>query len=217
MNNPCKVMVFVTGLALLGCSPLEPREDYSKFFVLTALPDQANAPSLSTPDSKLAIGVGPIDFPDYLKRLEVVTRATSNRLDVSPVDRWGEPLDKNFERVLSQNLAQLLQTDRVEQYPWSRRTPVDYQIAISVERFETTAEGQAQLKARWIIKDGATGEDLFASQTIVTSPATGGDGSVAGALSEDLGSLSRDIASRLSALGERRRSDSGVRSHAAEA
>ncbi len=216
MNNPCKVIVFAACLAILGCSPLAPREDYSKFFVLTALPDQTNAPS-SSPDSKLAIGVGPIDFPDYLKRVEVVTRATSNRLNVSPVDRWGEPLDKNFERVLSQNLAQLLQTDRVEKYPWSRRTPIDYQIVIFVERFETTADGQAQLNARWIIKDGATGKDLFASETSAASPATGGDGSVAGALSEDLGSLSRDIASRLSALGERRRSDSGVRSHVDEA
>ena len=44
MNNPCKVMVFVACLAMLGCSPLAPRQDYSKFFVLTALPDQANAP-----------------------------------------------------------------------------------------------------------------------------------------------------------------------------
>jgi uncharacterized lipoprotein YmbA len=201
MNNPCKVTVFAACLAILGCSPLAPRQDYTKFFVLTALSDQANPP-LSARDSKLAIGIGPIDFPDYLKRLEVVTRATSNRLDVSPVDRWGESLDKNFERILSQNLAQLLQTDRIEKYPWSRHAAVDYQIVIYVERFETTADGEAQLKARWIIKDPATDKDLYASETIAASPAAGGGESAASALSQDVATLSRAIASDISALSE---------------
>jgi len=206
MNNLWKVTVFAACLVMLGCSPLAPRQDYTKFFVLTALSDHANPPP-SARDSKLAIGIGPIDFPDYLKRLEVVTRATSNRLDVSPVDRWAESLDKNFERVLAQNLAQLLQTDRVEKYPWSRRTAIDYQIVISVERFETTAHGQAQLNARWIIKDGATDKDLYASETIAASPVAAVDGSTAIALSEDVGTLSRDIASRISTLSEQHRAN----------
>jgi uncharacterized lipoprotein YmbA len=205
MNNPCKVTVFAACLAVLGCSPLAPRQDYTKFFVLTA--DQANPPP-ATRDSKLAIGIGPIDFPDYLKRLEVVTRATSNRLEVSPVERWGESPDKNFERVLSQNLAQLLQTERIEKYPWSRHTAVDYQIVIYVERFETTAAGQAQLNARWIIKDPATDKDLYASETIATAPVTAGDGSAAIALSADLGTLSRNIASRIRTLSEQHRTES---------
>ncbi len=210
MNNPCKVTVFAACLAMLGCSPLAPRQDYTKFFVLTALSDHANPPP-SAPDSKIAIGIGPIDFPDYLKRLEVVKRATPNQLDVSPVDRWGESLDKNFERVLSQNLAQLLQTDRIEKYPWSRRTPIDYQIVIFVERFETTADGQAQLNARWIIKDGATDKDLYASETLAASPVTAVEGSTPIALSEDVGTLSKDIASGVSALTAQHRAETGFR------
>jgi uncharacterized lipoprotein YmbA len=203
-------MVLATCLEMLGCSPLAPRQDYTRFFVLTALSDHPNPPP-SAPDSKIAIGIGPIDFPDYLKRLEVVTRATPNRLEVSPVDRWGESLDKNFQRVLSQNLAQLLQTDRIEKYPWSRRTPIDYQIVIFVERFETSVDGQAQLNARWIIKDGATDKDLYASETIAASPVTPVDGSTPMALSEDVGTLSREIASRVSALTEHRRAEAGIR------
>src|ERR1700730_5401554 len=183
MINPYKVAIAAAVCLLtLGCSPLAPRQDYSKYFVLGALSDQANPTPPSASDSKVAIGLGPIEFPDYLKRLELVRRATSNRLEVSPVDRWGEPLDKNFERVLAENLALLLQTDRIEKYPWPRRTPIDYQIVISVQRFETTADGQAQLKARWIIKDAATGEDLYASETIAASPAAGSGESAASAL-----------------------------------
>jgi uncharacterized lipoprotein YmbA len=101
--------------------------------------------------------------------------------------------------------ARLLQTDRIEKYPWAHRTPIDYQITISVERFEASANGQAQLNARWIIKDGATGKDLYASETTAatTHVADGGEDSAARALSEDLATLSRAIASRVSALSER--------------
>src|SRR5271167_596118 len=77
---------------------------------------------------QLSIGVGPIDFPDYLRRQEVVTRTAPNRIDVSQANRWAGPIDKNFTRVLSENLAALLSTQRVENYPWSRSTLVDYQV-----------------------------------------------------------------------------------------
>jgi hypothetical protein len=79
---------------------------------------------------------------------------------------------------------------------------------ISVERFETSADGQAQLKARWIIKDAANDEDLYASETIVSSSVTGGGASAASALSEDLTTLSREIAARVSYLREHRRTGS---------
>src|SRR5208282_1124215 len=103
------------GVALAGCSPLAPRPNYAKYFVLTPINDIANPAPVG---SKLAIGVGPIDFPGYLQRTQVVTRTAPNQIDLSPVDRWGEPLDKNFKRVLDENLAQLLNTYRIEEYPW---------------------------------------------------------------------------------------------------
>ena len=96
----------------------------------------AAKPASASPDSQLTIGVGPVDFPDYLRRLPVVTRVAPNRIDLSDEKRWAEPLDKNFTRVLSENLATLLDTQRIEKYPWPLRTKVDYQIEIDVQRFE---------------------------------------------------------------------------------
>jgi uncharacterized lipoprotein YmbA len=208
MTKSPKALAFAVGLAMLGCSPLAPRQDYSNFYVLTPLSNGAN-PAPIAGNSKLAIGVGPIDFPDYLKRRAVVTRTASNQIDVSPVDFWGGELDDNFRRILAQNLGQLLQTDRVVKYPWPRQSTVDYQIVITVERFETAADGQAHLDARWIIKDGSTGEDLYASDTVAAASAAGGEGAAAAALSQDLGTLSSDIASRVSTLaaGHRSRRD----------
>jgi uncharacterized protein len=204
MRFPSRLALPSALLLTLGCSPLSPRPDYSKFFVLTPISDTAGTTS-SGSTSHLVIGVGPTDFPGYLKRPEVVTRASANRLDVSPVDRWSEPLDKNFGRILEENLRRLLGTEKIKQYPWSRKTVVDYQVEITVQRFETTTDNQARLEARWTIKDGATGKDLFASQTNAATPAGNGDDAIAAALSADLSTLSRDIATQLIQLNEQRR------------
>ena len=148
--------------------------------------------------------MGPVDFPDYLRRLPVVTRVAPNRIELSDERRWAEPLDKNFVRVLSENLATLLDTQQIEKYPWSLRTKVDYQIEINVQRFETTSDGQTQLLASWIIRDGHGGKILYASQTTAGAPA-GPDGvSASAALSGDLATLSKEIASRVTELNQHR-------------
>ena len=190
-----------------GCSPLAPQPDRSKFFILTPLANgsaSASTPAGATTNAPLTIGVGPIDFPDYLRRLEVVTRKSPNELDLSAEKRWGEPLDKNFARVFSENISRLLNTQQIEKYPWPVRTRVDYQITIDVQRFETTADGQSQLIARWIIKDGATGKDLYASETTASAPVGPGETGASAALSRDLATLSSQVAAQVIQLRQNR-------------
>jgi uncharacterized lipoprotein YmbA len=162
----------------------------------------AAKPASTSADSQLTIGVGPVDFPDYLRRLPVVTRVAPNRIDLSDERRWAEPLDKNFVRVLSENLAALLDTQRIEKYPWSLRTKVDYQVEINVQRFETDSDGQTQLLASWIIRDGNGGKILYASQTTAGAPASSDGVSASAALSGDLATLSKEIASRITELNQ---------------
>jgi uncharacterized lipoprotein YmbA len=201
LKRHLKVSLAAVCVVAAGCSPLAPRPDYSRFFVLTPIADTSSAPgSAGAP----TIGIGPIDFPDYLKRLEVVSRRAPNRLDISPVDRWGEPLDKNFQRVLAENLAQLVHTDKLEMYPWPRRTPVDYQIEMVVQNFETMPSGQSQLSARWTIKNGATGHELYAGRTVASATPPAGETGVAAALSDDLATLSREIATQIDDLNQNR-------------
>lgn len=207
MNLKTKLIAFGACAIVAGCSVLSPQPDRSEFFILTPVSDSAGMaarPASTSPDSQLTVGVGPVDFPDYLRRLPVVTRVAPNRIDLSEERRWAEPLDKNFVRVLSENLAALLDTQRIEKYPWSLRTKVDYQVEINVQRFETTSDGQTQLLASWIIREGQRSKILYASQTTVGSPA-GPDGvSESAALSSDLATLSKEIASRITELNQRR-------------
>jgi uncharacterized lipoprotein YmbA len=202
-----KLIAFGACAIVAGCSVLSPQPDRSEFFILTPVSDSAAIaakPGSASPDSKLTIGVGPVDFPDYLRRLPVVTRVAPNRIDLSDERRWAEPLDKNFVRVLSENLAVLLDTQRIEKYPWSLRTNVDYQVEIDVQRFETTSDGQTQLVANWIVRDGHGGKILYAAQTTAGGPA-GPDGvSASAALSGDLATLSKEIASRVTEFAQHR-------------
>jgi uncharacterized lipoprotein YmbA len=205
MNIEAKLIAFGACMMAAGCSVLSP-PDRSKFFILSPVSDSGGmaAKPAASPDSQLTIGVGPIDFPDYLRRLPVVTRVAPNRVDLSDERRWAEPLDKNFTRVLSENLATLLDTQRIEKYPWSLRTKVDYQIEIDVQRFETTSDGQSQLVARWIIHDGHGGKILYASETKAGAPVGPDEAGASSALSNDLATLSKEIASRVTELNQHR-------------
>jgi uncharacterized protein len=194
--------ILIAACFAAGCSPLAPRPDHSKLFVLTAVPNAPSPVTIASSSRPLSIGLGPIDFPDYLKRPQMITRTSAYELDLSPVDRWGEPLDENFRRVLSEDLGQMLGTQNIEEYPWATKTDINYQIVISVQRFETDANARSQLTARWRIKDGATGKELYASQTTASSPAGEDAAGSAPALSQDVATLSRDIAAQINRLSE---------------
>ena len=193
------ISIFVTS----GCSPLAPQPDHSKLFILSPISSSSQintATSTNTNPSNLILGVGPIYFPGYLRRPEVVTLASPNQVNISPEDRWAEPLDKNFERVVTENLTQILNTRKIEKYPWPRSVHVDYQIVIDVQRFDTNTNKESQLTARWIIKDGETGQDLYASESHASSPLDASDGGASRALSADVASMSRDIAAQVAQL-----------------
>lgn len=207
-NFKTKAIAFgACAMMAAGCSVLSPQPDRSRFFILSPISDSigmAARPASTSPASQLTIGVGPVEFPDYLRRLAVVTRVAPNRIELSDERRWAEPLDKNFTRVLSENLATLLDTQRIEKYPWPLTIKLDYQIEIDIQRFETTSDGQSQLIASWIIRDGQSSKILYASQTTAGAPAGADEASASSALSSDLATLSKEIASRVTELNQRR-------------
>jgi uncharacterized lipoprotein YmbA len=197
-----KTILTVLGACAIaaGCSLLPPQPDRSRFYILTPVPEGNSV--ATAPDPRLTLGVGPVEFPDYLRRLPVVTRVGPNRIELSDEKRWAEPLDKNSVRVLSENLGTLLGTQRIEKYPWPLTTKIDYQIEVDVQRFETTSDGQAQLVASWIIRDGRSESIVYASKTTAAAPAGADATSASSALSSDLATLSEAIAENVIELDQ---------------
>ena len=200
------IKVGLIALSLAACGTFSPRPDPSRFFTLSSLP-QVEQGSLrnSTRPEKMLLGIGPIRFPGYLDRQELVIRSAQNRFEVSEHDRWAEPLQENFSRVLSENLALLLNTDLIIIYPWSPTNRPQYNVEIDVLRLEPNSERDGQLFARWSVVH--SGDKKVAvvkeSRIIRNAKEKSTDGSVA-ALSEAVGDLSREIAETVSAIDAKR-------------
>ena len=173
---------------------------------MTSLPRTGQTAQDAAGTNALALGIGPIKFPGYLDRQQIVTRISQNRFAVAENDRWAEPLEENFSRVLSQNLSILLQTDRIVAYPWVRSQQPTYQVQVEVLRFEPNAEQVVELWARWSIIDG-TNKTVSVKETYLTQPARdkSTEASVA-ALSETVADLSREIAGAIRNLEGGKRS-----------
>jgi uncharacterized protein len=191
----CLLVCFVPA----GCFSLDPKPDPSRFYALTSLPRTGQRADTAGTNA-LALGIGPVKFPGYLDRQQLVTRISQNRFAVAENDRWAEPLEENFSRVLSQNLSILLQTDRIVAYPWERNQRPTYQVQVEVLRFEPNAEQRVELWARWIILDD-TKKTIGVKESYLTQPTRdkSTEASVA-AMSEAVSDLSKEIAAAIRAL-----------------
>jgi len=189
-------------ISLAGCGTDKP----TRLYVLTPLAPKPA--SVST--EGVAIGVGPITLPKYLDRPQMVTSVSSNQMSQANFDQWGGDLNDNMTRVLADNLANLLATDRVSLYPWKDRAPIQFQITLDVTRFEQVADGSTVLSAFWSLvdaKDGSvllmqrsTYQDAGSAQTVSAEQPGRAYDAVASAMSRDLEKLSRDIANAITSL-----------------
>ncbi|HSF56915.1 MAG TPA: PqiC family protein [Candidatus Binatia bacterium] len=200
MSRKGLLICLLVSFIAVGCSFLDPKPDPSRFFSLTPLPRTGQRAQDAAGTNALALGIGPIKFPGYLDRQQFVTRISQNRFAVAENDRWAEPLEENFSRVLSQNLSILLQTDRIVLYPWERTQQPAYQVQVEVLRFEPNSEQMVELWARWRITDN-TKKTVSVKESYVTRPVKdkSTEASVA-ALSEVVGGFSQEITASIRSL-----------------
>ncbi len=195
-KRPCLIFLLVCFVPA-GCSFLEPKPDPSRFFSLTPLPRTGQRAQDAAGTNALALGIGPIKFPGYLDRQQFVTRISQNRFAVAENDRWAEPLEENFSRILSQNLSILLQTDRIVAYPWERNQRPTYQVQVEVLRFEPNAEQLVELSARWIILDDAKKSLIVKESYLTQSVRDKSTEAAVAALSDVLASFSQEVAAAI--------------------
>jgi len=176
---------------LAGCGVTPP----ARYYILTPVVD-SEVTTVAGP----ALGIGPVDFPAYLDRPEIVHRSGDNQLYFADSDRWAEPLKTTFSRTLAENLSVMLPTDQVSLYPWARATRVDYQITIDVARFDADAGGTVVLTAGWELVRPDDNTILSRHRQTYTE-ATGGlvYPAVVAAQSRTIERLARDIVTTITA------------------
>ena len=192
----------VIGGLLGGCASTPP----ASFYSLSPLP--RTAASVTPEHEALALGLGPVSFPAFLDRPQIVSRTSANQLELDEFDRWGGTLQDDFVRVWGENLGQLLDSSRILILPSEIRYPLDFRVSADVLAFEGTPDGQAQLEVRWSLLDAETAQVLSVRRGSYRRPLAQprDTGALIAALSAALGDFSRDVAATLRELPRPRRS-----------
>jgi uncharacterized lipoprotein YmbA len=134
-------------LNFLGCGTSQP----SHFYLLRALSPASVSGLSETKQSSLSLGLGPVTFPKYLDRPQIVTKASDHEVELAEFHKWAEPLSENVSHVLAENLSALLSTDQIVQYPWKSSINPDYQLSLDVIQLDGKKNQEAVLKIRWTL------------------------------------------------------------------
>jgi uncharacterized protein len=207
MMNKSDLLRAVWALALVallfvGCRSTPP---LTAFYTLTAVTQAETASQSPAPKGDFAVGLGPVQIPGYLDRPQLVARAAPDRLVVSEFNRWGGSLRQDFPRVLAENVAALLGTDRVLEYPWGDRLDPAYRVALDVQQFDGDLGGAVVLKVTWIVTGRDGKAPLSVRKSDIQEPVSGKDyDALVSAHSRALSALSREIAGEIRRLASMR-------------
>jgi len=181
-------------ISIIGCGSSKP----SRYYLLTPQPEITQAQS----DTKnIKIGLGPVLFPEYLKRPKVISYSGMNQLHLAEYERWAESLDGNFSRVLAENLTQLIPTDQVYIYPYVGNISLDYRIILEVRQFEMNSQSAVKLIALWQIVREEDKESLITKRSEFLENVNAGKyESIVAGMSKVTADLSREITGVLNSL-----------------
>jgi len=181
-------MAFSMVLAACGGNPV-----HESFYTLSAPSMASSAPQADSP----AIFVGPVSVPEAVDRTQMVLRTGANEVEISEEHRWAEPLKNAIPRVVGETLSRELGTSRVLTSRSAAALPVDYRVAIEIQRFDSSLQDGATIDALWTITraDGTR----RAGRTRVTEPASGSAAALAAAHGRALDHVGRDIAAAIAA------------------
>lgn len=195
------LVTMVIGSLLGGCASTPP----ASFYSLSPLPrtDAVAAPERDA----LSLGLGPVSFPAFLDRPQIVSRTSANQLELDDFNRWGGTLQDDFVRVWGENLGQLLGSHRILVLPSEIHYPLDFRVSADVLAFEGMPDGQAQLDVRWSVLDAESAQVIAVHQGSYRQRLAppGDKGALIAALSAVLGDFSRDVAATLRELPRPRR------------
>lgn len=171
--------------AAAGCATSPP----TQFYRLT--PEATPAATTST----RAVIIGPFQLDDYLDRPQIVTREGANAVTMADYERWAEPLDANFQGVVAANVARLLGSDQVLEFPAQMIMKPERRVTGRVSQLDVDANGLAVLEVQWGVLDGGGAMSQPGRRSHYEIPATGkGYAAKVAALNSAVAKFSEDVA-----------------------
>ena len=193
--------VFFFMLFLLASCSTTPAVKYYTLNPFSEMqPDISQAVSVDT----LAIGVGPVEFPKFLNRPQIVTRKSQNRVEVSEFHRWASSLQGDFLRVLAKNISILLPMSRVAVYPWKDQFSPTHRIKLSVEQFDGQFGKHVILDVTWSVAKQKDDNDPVVRNSLIKEPVSTEDyEAIVAAKSRAIAVLSQEIVSVIKTISKK--------------
>ena len=193
MKMPKNAAALALAFVLAACGAPGPRE---QFFTLSAPTPGTAPPAADSP----GIFVGPVSVPQAVDRQGMVLRTAPNEVDISEAYEWAEPLRKAIPRLVAETLARELGTSRVLASREAAGQPVDYRVAIEVQRFDSSLDDGATIDALWTVKATRGGRTRSGRSLEHEGIASHDPAALAAAHSRALERVARDIAAAIRAL-----------------
>ena len=122
-----------------------------KYYTLNTLSEMQQDISEAVSGDQIAIGLGPVEFPKFLDRPQIVTRKSQNRVEVSEFHRWASSFQEDFLRVLAKNISMLLPAVEWPHIPGPISSLPPYRIQLNVEQFDGRFGGHVVLNVTWSV------------------------------------------------------------------
>jgi hypothetical protein len=182
---------------------LEPKGDPTRFFILTPLPEGGSAHEAMNCKG-LTIAIGRVELPPYLNTQKIVTFSSTDEVVLSEFNRWAEPLDSGFARVLALNIRELTGVSQIEFFPWIDRDRNDFEVFTEVHAFEATPDGTVELRVSWSITTGNAQCLLFSGNDVFMARSDGSYPSIVSAMSAAVGRYSERISQALTEASKKK-------------
>lgn len=138
-----KRVTIAAALAAAACGGSPVKQEYYTLSV--------PAPAAARLAATTSVYVGPVVVPEAVDRLPMVIRTAPNQVEISDAHRWAEPLKGAIPRVLAEVLVRELGTPRVMATRLGASQPVDYRVAVEIQRFDSSPGDGAAIDALWTV------------------------------------------------------------------
>jgi len=199
------LLALTVSIGLASCAVSDPTQFYA---LSRETPPRSSTASASIAMSSMdatgigGIGVGPVIMPGYLDRSQIVIRTGADKVEISTFYRWAEPLEDGIARVLAEEIAASVPTERIVMFPWRgvvART-IQYQVVVAVLHFDGRPGSDVTLDARWRILAGDGRELAFRRSTVIQGVERSGYEPIVAAMCRALSTLGQEIATEIRLL-----------------
>ncbi len=146
---------------------------------------------------QIQLDLGPIEFPTYLDRPQLVTRDNNNAIVIADHDRWAEPLPENLPRSLRENFYNLIGDVRINAVPWDNGADSSFAIRMIINSFDGILGQQTDVDIRWSLHSAIDDKEILRQHFIAQLPIGNSYQELVIGLNQALANLSTEIATAL--------------------